>query len=374
MTNIEIRKEHEGDCFDFIPSSSSDEASVQLKPRKKMKKKRFHPRQTPAPPPPPLNDDMFEMLTNPSKKIDSEEERESEVSFEPKVNFAEEFEEDNNNFEEKGVEEEKQELLYKLYRCQAKGVPVNKKFNAYSDINDLRNEVKRITRDLDVNASLRFSRRALMAVVTGLEFLNKKVDPFDMKLEGWSDSVMENINDYDNVFEKLHDKYASAVSVAPEIELLLLLGGSAFMFHISNSMMNTLPTMNQAMKQNPDMIKNMLSTLSKATGETPKKEEPQQETKTNQPREMKPPTIDLSHMMPNIPTVSKSLVTVSNQPFPDFPMNTSAMSITSNMSDDDASATSVEKKQISFSESTVSRSRRRKNPLNGVSNDKVISI
>ena len=40
-----------------------------------------------------------------------------------------------------------------------------------------------------------------------LEFLNNKFDPFDIKLDGWSESVNESINDYDEVFEELAEKY-----------------------------------------------------------------------------------------------------------------------------------------------------------------------
>ena len=29
-----------------------------------------------------------------------------------------------------------------------------------------------------------------MAIITGAEFLNNKFDPFDIKLDGWSESVI----------------------------------------------------------------------------------------------------------------------------------------------------------------------------------------
>ena len=55
----------------------------------------------------------------------------------------------------------------------------------------------------------------LIALVTGIEFLNTKFDPFDIKLEGWSENVHENVNDYDDVFEELHEKYKSKAQMAP---------------------------------------------------------------------------------------------------------------------------------------------------------------
>ena len=42
-----------------------------------------------------------------------------------------------------------------------------------------------------------------MAAITGLEFLNNKFDPFDLKMDGWAEQVNENLNDYDEIFEEL---------------------------------------------------------------------------------------------------------------------------------------------------------------------------
>jgi hypothetical protein len=79
------------------------------------------------------------------------------------------------------VDEEKSDLLNKLTRLEKKGFTVNKRLNAYSNVDELRSEVKRITYSIDVEQSLRFSRRMLVACVTGLEFLtlrfNSRVGP-----------------------------------------------------------------------------------------------------------------------------------------------------------------------------------------------------
>src|SRR6056300_313197 len=164
------------------------------------------------------------------------------------------------------IDEEKSDLINKLTRLEKKGFAVNKRLNAYSSIDELRSEVKRITYSIDVEQSIRFSRRMLIACVTGLEFLNKRYNPFEIQLEGWSESVMENVDDYDGVFEELYVKYRSKVSVAPEIKLIMMLGGSAMMFHLTNSMFKTaLPNMNDVIKQNPDLVKNMMAAVQNTT-------------------------------------------------------------------------------------------------------------
>ena len=164
------------------------------------------------------------------------------------------------------VDEEKSDLINKLARLEKKGFAVNKRLNAYSSVDELRSEVKRITYSIDVEQSVRFSRRMLVACVTGLEFLNKRYNPFEIQLEGWSESVMENVDDYDGVFEELYVKYRSKVSVAPEVKLIMMLGGSAMMFHLTNSMFKSvMPNMNDVMKQNPDLVKNMMAAVQNTT-------------------------------------------------------------------------------------------------------------
>ena len=132
----------------------------------------------------------------------------------------------------KTIDEEKADLVNKLGRLEKKGFTVNKRLNAYSPIDELRTEVKRITYSIDVDKSVKFSRRMLIACTTGLEFMNKKYNPFEIQLDGWSENVMENVEDYDEVFEELYVKYRTKMQVAPEVKLIMMLGGSAMMFHL----------------------------------------------------------------------------------------------------------------------------------------------
>ena len=111
-------------------------------------------------------------------------------------------------------------------------------------------------KEKELDNSIKFSRKMLMACVTGIEFLNNKFDPFDVKLDGWSESVHENVNDYDDVFEELHEKYKDRAKIAPELKLMLALGGSAFMFHLSNTMFKSqLPGADEILRQNPELVR-----------------------------------------------------------------------------------------------------------------------
>src|SRR6056300_1258805 len=197
----------------------------------------------------------------------------------------------------KTIDEEKADLVNKIGRLEKKGFTVNKRLNAYSPIDELRTEVKRITYSIDVDKSVKFSRRMLIACTTGLEFMNKKYNPFEIQLDGWSENVMENVDDYDEVFEELYVKYRSKMHVAPEIKLIMMLGGSAMMFHLTNSMFKSvMPNMNDVIKQNPGLVQNMMT----AVQNTVPKSQQQGTPENGERHEMQGPGFDISSLMGNI--------------------------------------------------------------------------
>jgi hypothetical protein len=228
----------------------------------------------------------------------------------------------------KTIDEEKADLVNKLGRLEKKGFTVNKRLTAYSPVDELRTEVKRITYGVEVDKSVKFSRRMLIACVTGLEFLNKRYDPFDIQLEGWSENIMEGVDDYDEVFEELYVKYRTKMHMAPEVKLIMMLGGSAMMFHLTNSMFKSvMPNMTDVAKQNPDLMQNMMSAVQStmAGGATSGSSGSSGSPSSSGRHEMKGPGMDISSLMGNI----------MMPPIP--PMNTSAAAPQEMEDDDDVS-------------------------------------
>jgi hypothetical protein len=72
-------------------------------------------------------------------------------------------------------------------------------------------------------------------------------------LGGWSQNVMGNIDTYDEVFEELYIKYASSVNVLPEIKLISMLAGSAFMFSLNKKMNIGAPAPRQRSMDGPSV-------------------------------------------------------------------------------------------------------------------------
>lgn len=133
----------------------------------------------------------------------------------------------------------KQEMLAKLLALRSKGVELTKNFDMDSSYSEIEFEYFTQKKALDAEASIKFQRQFLVATVTGLEYLNKRFDPIGAKLNGWSESVISDVDSYDDVFRKLYEKYSSRAELPPEIELLVLLVGSAFMFHMTNSILES---------------------------------------------------------------------------------------------------------------------------------------
>jgi len=155
---------------------------------------------------------------------------------------------------------EKFKVLRKLEDVERKGAKLTKKYSMESPLAEMQGEYEMIIAEKERSNSCKFQGKMLMAAITGLEFLNNKFDPFDVKLDGWAEQVNENIDDYDEIFGELHEKYKSKAKMAPELKLLFQLGGSAIMVHMTNTMFkSSLPGMDDIMRQNPDLMQQFTS-------------------------------------------------------------------------------------------------------------------
>ena len=305
-----------------VPTMNFDEDEqrlwdeIEISKQKKSKPLR-RPGSKPAPPIDDLMDDELDAFVNPMKQ-------QAEKPPEPMFGNQQQQDDDDDDMmdyqSEAGsltrqpqaekpstgyfsVDDEKADLLNKLTRLEKKGFTINKRLNAYSDVNEMRAEYKRIMYGIEVEGSIKFSRRMLVACTTGLEFLNRRYNPFELQLEGWSESIMEDIDSYDGVFEELYAKYRTKMQMAPEVKLIMMLGGSAMMFHLTNSMFKAaIPNVNDILKQNPGLAQSMMSAVKNTVprGQAGAQAQQQQSAATGEEYEMSGPGIDLSQLMGTI--------------------------------------------------------------------------
>lgn len=75
----------------------------------------------------------------------------------------------------------------------------------------------------------------------GIEILNDKYDPFGLHLKGWSEVLNADIDNYQEVFGELHDKYLTNVSCPPELKFVTMITMSAIKYHIINGKLSVIP-------------------------------------------------------------------------------------------------------------------------------------
>jgi len=164
---------------------------------------------------------------------------------------------------------EKFKYLRLLENIESKGGSLSKKYSMDSSLDEMKGEYETLMAERDKSNSVKFQGKMLMACVSGLEFLNNRFDPFDVKLDGWAEAVNENMDDYDDVFGELHEKYGSKAKMAPELKLLFMLGGSAVMLHMTNTMFKSaMPGMDDIMRQNPDLMNQFTQAAANSMGDS----------------------------------------------------------------------------------------------------------
>jgi hypothetical protein len=164
---------------------------------------------------------------------------------------------------------EKFKFLRRLEALEKKGVELTKKYNMDSDLAEMQGEYEMIMEEKTKQNSVKFQGNMMMAIINGIEFLNNRFDPFDIKIDGWGEQINENITDYDDVFGELYEKYKSKATLAPELKLLFQLGGSAMMVHMTNTMFKSaMPGMDDIMRQNPDLMRQFQSAAVNSMGNT----------------------------------------------------------------------------------------------------------
>jgi hypothetical protein len=295
-------EESSGLDFNDDEAALMDEISFARPERKAARAKavRTVPRMAPRPPPPPEDpglddfinpDKRFAQSAPPAEEYDGEEYEEEEQQGAQQYGGGGGGEVPSEGY--KTIEDEKADLLNKISRLIKKGIQGNGRLNSYSSIEEIRTEYKRMTYSIEVDRSIKFQKRMLIATVTGLEFLNKKFDPFDLQLDGWSENMMEQTDDYDGVFEDLYNKYKNKIEVAPEIKLIMMVGGSAMMFHLTNSMFKQAVNVSQVMSQNPNLQRDMMEAVQRAQQPIPTGGPPRPGLRG----EMRGPGVDFSSLM-----------------------------------------------------------------------------
>lgn len=152
---------------------------------------------------------------------------------------------------------QKQNYLTKLQRLENGGIK-GMRMSMSNSLEDIKSEYEKLTDSKNLEASIRFQRSALITFVNGVEMATDKFGhrlPIKPRLKGWAEAVHTNIEDYDEIFEELYDLYKDKAKTHPFVRLVMMLGVSGAMYHITKTMaeQSGIPGMADLMRDNPDL-------------------------------------------------------------------------------------------------------------------------
>lgn len=170
----------------------------------------------------------------------------------------------------------KLDMLRKLGELAQNGIKLSQNYNMNSDYQTMKFEY-------DLHYSIRAKKNSInwmtnmmMNCVYGIEMLNDKYNPFDVKLKGWSEQMNSDVGNYYDVFGELYEKYNKpGKGVAPELKLMFMISGSAIKFHLSNKLLSSLPNLTNILSSNSDLTQQLRNL-------TIQEKIKEQNTKTNQ--------------------------------------------------------------------------------------------
>ncbi len=168
----------------------------------------------------------------------------------------------NDKYEGFGSEEElnfaKLNMLRQLGELTQHGVKLSQNYSMKSDYKAMKyeNDLHRSIRDK--HNGTKWLGNFLLNACWGVELANENFNPFEFKLKGWSEQMNDDIDDYYDVLGELYEKwFKSGKPIPPELKLMFMVGGSAIKFHIANTALGKIPTLSEALKQNPALAKKL---------------------------------------------------------------------------------------------------------------------
>ena len=130
---------------------------------------------------------------------------------------------------------EKVEMLTRIANLAKNGFAATKEWSVRDDIDEVRYECYRMQRESNSKKSIKIMRRVLVTITTLVETGNAYFNPFNLRLEGFSESMMLNLDYYDDCYEQIHHKYSGRSSVGPEMQILFTFMSAAIFHHAGNA-------------------------------------------------------------------------------------------------------------------------------------------
>jgi hypothetical protein len=157
---------------------------------------------------------------------------------------------------EREMRRKKRFMIKKMEEWSSKGMLSNySNYNMDSAFDEVEDEYETAVEDKRKKDSVKLQGWWFTTVINSLEYANSAFDPFGINLDGWGESIQEDLDSYDEIFGELHEKYKGG-KMAPELNLLLRIGFSAAVTNFTNkALSSSVPGFNDVIRQSPELMK-----------------------------------------------------------------------------------------------------------------------
>ncbi len=177
------------------------------------------------------SNENYKFTSNPNTK-DEEKEKDKENVFN----------DDYDDYNELSADKQmlkRLDMLRKLGELAQYGVKLSQNYNMNSDYFAMKYECELHKNIRAKQNSVNWMSSLMLNCIYGIEILNEKYNPFDLKLKNWSEQINADINNYYDVFGEIYEKYNKpGKNMSPELKLVLMISGSALKFHLNNTLLS----------------------------------------------------------------------------------------------------------------------------------------
>ena len=126
---------------------------------------------------------------------------------------------------------ELQQRLYDIETCP-------KTFTVSDSLEELEYEYERLVELRNARSTRAWYRKLLLGLTNGIEWINHKWNPVGLKLDGWSTDLAATIDEFDDIFDELAEKYGGNIQsrISPELRLIALVLYSGMAYSVGQTL------------------------------------------------------------------------------------------------------------------------------------------
>jgi hypothetical protein len=152
----------------------------------------------------------------------------------------------------------KRKLLYELALLHRQGCKMTFNWDMNSDYKMMKAERDMHKHYKNKTNSVKMMQETLYFLVKSLEDGNRYFEePFNFKLDGWSDSVESDPNEAFDIFSDIYDRHGDIIGSNPWMRLAKLVGISGLRIAIANKTGGSLPDLKDQIQNNPALAQQL---------------------------------------------------------------------------------------------------------------------